>query len=227
MELPPAPQAALAAPVAPGVGGARGRRGGSASCSRSVRLLCARVGPRLRVARRARRRRRHLLRRLDLLHDCGGAPVPGDRQRRPGRGRPPPQDALRLLRAGPDRLVERPRSSSSARSSSTSAPSGPCSGASTTRRRTGSSGAPTRSARSASSSRASSPTPRRGTAGSRWRPGDLGWEIAALNLVGSIFFGLSAIAAYVVPSTGELLNAALANAGTFLGALGFLVGAAL
>jgi hypothetical protein len=60
-----------------------------------------------------------------------------------------------------------------------------------------------------------------------WRPDDLGWVIAALNLAGSIFFGLSAIGAYVVPSTGELLNAALANGGTFLGAIGFLIGAAL
>ena len=60
-----------------------------------------------------------------------------------------------------------------------------------------------------------------------WRPHDLGWTIAALNLGGSIFFGLSAIGAYVVPSTGELLSAALANGGTFLGAIGFLIGAAL
>ncbi len=60
-----------------------------------------------------------------------------------------------------------------------------------------------------------------------WRPHDLGWTIAALNLGGSVFFGLSAIGAYVVPSTGELLSATLANAGTFLGAIGFLVGAAL
>lgn len=60
-----------------------------------------------------------------------------------------------------------------------------------------------------------------------WRPHDLGWVIAALNLGGSVFFGLSAIGAYVVPSTGELLSATLANGGTFLGAIGFLVGAAL
>jgi hypothetical protein len=60
-----------------------------------------------------------------------------------------------------------------------------------------------------------------------WRPHDLGWTIAALNLAGSIFFGLSAIGAILVPSTGELLSAALANGGTFLGAIGFLVGAAL
>ena len=60
-----------------------------------------------------------------------------------------------------------------------------------------------------------------------WRPGDLGWVIAALNLLGSIFFGLSAVGAYVVPETSELLDAALANGGTFLGALAFLVGAYL
>jgi hypothetical protein len=60
-----------------------------------------------------------------------------------------------------------------------------------------------------------------------WRPDDLGWVIAALNLAGSVFFGLSAIGAYVISSTGEVLNAAVANAGTFLGAIGFLVGAAL
>lgn len=60
-----------------------------------------------------------------------------------------------------------------------------------------------------------------------WRPRDLGWTIATLNLAGSIFFGLSAIGAHVVASTGELLNAAVANGGTFLGAISFLVGAAL
>ena len=58
-------------------------------------------------------------------------------------------------------------------------------------------------------------------------PGELDWWIAVLNLVGSIFFGISAIAAFVVPATGDLLDAALANGGTFLGAIGFLVGAAL
>ena len=60
-----------------------------------------------------------------------------------------------------------------------------------------------------------------------WRLRDLGWSIAGLNLVGSVFFGLSAIGAYIIPSTGDLLNAAVANGGTFLGAVCFLVGAAL
>jgi hypothetical protein len=53
------------------------------------------------------------------------------------------------------------------------------------------------------------------------------WTIAALNLLGSLFFGLSAIGAYVVPDTNELLNAQWSNGGTLLGALCFLVGALL
>ena len=54
---------------------------------------------------------------------------------------------------------------------------------------------------------------------------DRSWTISTLNMVGSIFFGISAVGAYVVPSTDELLNAAWSNGGTFLGALCFLVGA--
>jgi hypothetical protein len=60
-----------------------------------------------------------------------------------------------------------------------------------------------------------------------WLPHDLGWRIAAINLLGSVFFGVSAIAGYVVPATGDVLNAALDTAGTFLGALCFLAGALL
>jgi hypothetical protein len=44
---------------------------------------------------------------------------------------------------------------------------------------------------------------------------------ATLNLVGSIAFGVSAVAAYVVPDTGELANAALATSTTLIGALCF------
>jgi hypothetical protein len=60
----------------------------------------------------------------------------------------------------------------------------------------------------------------------RWRPGDLGWSIATLNMVGSIAFGVSAAAAYVL-SNDTLRDARRANLGTFLGAVCFLVGAAL
>jgi hypothetical protein len=56
-------------------------------------------------------------------------------------------------------------------------------------------------------------TPRRGAT----------WATASLNLLGSIFFGLSAIGAYVVPDTGDFLNVVAANGGTFLGAVCFFV----
>jgi len=56
---------------------------------------------------------------------------------------------------------------------------------------------------------------------------DRSWTISALNMVGSISFGISAVGAFVVPSTNELLNSAWSNGGTFLGALCFLVGALL
>jgi hypothetical protein len=60
-----------------------------------------------------------------------------------------------------------------------------------------------------------------------WRPGDLDWWIAALNLFGSLAFGVSAVASYVSPSTGLVVRGNLANLGTALGALGFLVAALL
>jgi hypothetical protein len=60
-----------------------------------------------------------------------------------------------------------------------------------------------------------------------WSPGDLGWWITLLNLVGSVAFGVSAVAAFVVPSTGSLLDEQLSNLGTFVGALCFLVGGIL
>lgn len=60
-----------------------------------------------------------------------------------------------------------------------------------------------------------------------WRPRSSGWRIAAANMVGSIAFGVSAVAAYVVPESGDLVSEALANLGTFVGALCFLGGAVL
>jgi hypothetical protein len=53
------------------------------------------------------------------------------------------------------------------------------------------------------------------------------WWEGAVNLAGSVAFGLSAIAAVVLPTTGEPLNVAIVNAGTFIGALCFLAGALL
>ena len=45
---------------------------------------------------------------------------------------------------------------------------------------------------------------------------------ATLNLTGSVAFGISAVAAFVVPDTDHLLNASLATSTTLLGALCFL-----
>jgi hypothetical protein len=59
----------------------------------------------------------------------------------------------------------------------------------------------------------------------QWR--NVSWWIVVINLLGSILFGLSAIGAYVLPSTGEAVNLTLDNAGTALGGLCFLIGAVL
>jgi hypothetical protein len=58
-----------------------------------------------------------------------------------------------------------------------------------------------------------------------WDPSARNWWTAWLNMAGSVAFGISALGAYVEPSSGELVNATAANAGTFIGALCFLVGA--
>jgi hypothetical protein len=54
----------------------------------------------------------------------------------------------------------------------------------------------------------------------------LPWRIAWLNMVGSVLFMASALASYVLPS-GEVVDTRVSVAGTLLGALCFLVGAAL
>lgn len=59
-----------------------------------------------------------------------------------------------------------------------------------------------------------------------WRPGHRDWHITALNMWGSVFFGLSAVGAHV-DAAGGLRNVQLANAGTFLGAVCFLVASVL
>lgn len=56
---------------------------------------------------------------------------------------------------------------------------------------------------------------------------NLEWRIAAVNFCGCILFGISAIAGYIVPSTGTVLDLAVANVTTSLGALCFLVGAVM
>ena len=54
---------------------------------------------------------------------------------------------------------------------------------------------------------------------------DREWRMAAVNLVGCVLFGLSAVASYVVPSSGSVLDLAAANWTTSLGAACFFAGA--
>ena len=62
-------------------------------------------------------------------------------------------------------------------------------------------------------------SPRRG-----WRPTRVGagWWQPGVNLLGCVFFGISAVAGYVVPSTGSMIDQAGANWNTALGAACFL-----
>jgi hypothetical protein len=60
-----------------------------------------------------------------------------------------------------------------------------------------------------------------------WRPHSRSWWITLVNLLGSVAFGLSAVAGYISPATGQVRNLAGANLTTFAGAVCFLVGAVL
>ena len=55
----------------------------------------------------------------------------------------------------------------------------------------------------------------------------LEWKISTVNFAGCILFGISAIAGYVVPETGDVLALAAANVTTSVGALCFLIGSLL
>jgi hypothetical protein len=63
--------------------------------------------------------------------------------------------------------------------------------------------------------------------GPRWRPvhRNREWRMAAVNLAGCVLFGISAVASYVVPSSGSVLDLAAANWTTALGAACFFAGA--
>ncbi len=55
----------------------------------------------------------------------------------------------------------------------------------------------------------------------------IGRRIAVFNMIGSVAFGISALAAYVIPNTGEAINAAAASSLTLIGALCFFYAAYL
>jgi hypothetical protein len=60
-----------------------------------------------------------------------------------------------------------------------------------------------------------------------WRPRSYSWWITLVNLIGSIAFGVSAVAGYINPVTGQVHNVARANTQTLIGAVCFLIGAVL
>jgi hypothetical protein len=60
-----------------------------------------------------------------------------------------------------------------------------------------------------------------------WKPRVLDWWIAMLNQVGSYLFLISALAAFTNPQTSNVVNEAIANWGTFGGALCFACGGVL
>jgi hypothetical protein len=60
-----------------------------------------------------------------------------------------------------------------------------------------------------------------------WRPRAWSWWITLANLVGSIAFGISAVAGYIDPVTGQVRDSARADTQTLIGAACFLIGALL
>ncbi len=60
-----------------------------------------------------------------------------------------------------------------------------------------------------------------------WRPRSWSWWITLLNLIGSVAFGVSAAAGYIIPATGQLRDAERSNLGTLIGAVCFFAGALL
>lgn len=60
-----------------------------------------------------------------------------------------------------------------------------------------------------------------------WKPSDAGWRIAWLNMLGSVFFMASAVAAFVLPRAVTPVNVAVDDRGTWAGAVCFFIAAAL
>jgi hypothetical protein len=58
-----------------------------------------------------------------------------------------------------------------------------------------------------------------------WNPRNISWQIAFLNLMGSVSFGVSAVSAFVQPLTGHYMDLTMMNFGTFVGGICFLMGA--
>ena len=61
----------------------------------------------------------------------------------------------------------------------------------------------------------------------RHRARSAAWWVGALNLLGSVAFGVAAVASLIEPASDVMVNVRLSNAGTSLGAACFLAGALL
>lgn len=61
----------------------------------------------------------------------------------------------------------------------------------------------------------------------RLRIRSVSWWIVVLNLLGSVFFGVSAVGAFTEPGSGAVVSLRLDNGGTILGGICFFVAAAL
>ena len=60
-----------------------------------------------------------------------------------------------------------------------------------------------------------------------WQPRNISWWVVGINLLGSVAFGVSAVASIVIVSTGEMLNAHSSSLWTLVGAICFFVAAYL
>ena len=60
-----------------------------------------------------------------------------------------------------------------------------------------------------------------------WRPREVAWWVAWLNMVGSVAFMAAALGAFVLPKTGAAVDLTWADRGTFVGAVCFFIGALL
>lgn len=60
-----------------------------------------------------------------------------------------------------------------------------------------------------------------------WKPRDAGWRIAWLNMLGSVFFMASALAAFVLPDATEPIDVRIDDRGTWAGAVCFFAAALL
>lgn len=60
-----------------------------------------------------------------------------------------------------------------------------------------------------------------------WRPREVAWWVAWLNMIGSIAFTASAIGAFVIPRTDMAVDITIADRGTWVGAVCFFLGALL